>query len=223
MRYLIGTSFFLNTDFKLKVHDFWYKNIRPKVKKREEILAIYEGGFFPDRYVNPDGEVLLNGDLGHIGAHLNGSKPFHLTGWSASVCALAMLAYIDESDFIYVESDCFPFGPWIDRLYKDAEGAEFVFGPKMTSAPWMSCAQSLFLVKHSFIPAFVSVYLSLPADRDMLGEDKFVHIEARYPQLTKRLSFGVDRMRPIPWNDEVFYFQQPTQQELDEAIRRGLL
>jgi hypothetical protein len=93
----------------------------------------------------------------------------------------------------------------------------------MTAAPWMNCAQSLFMVKHHFIPAFVSVYLSLGPDRSHLGEDKFIHVERCYPKLTRKLSFGVDRMRPIPWDDEVFYFQQPTPNELDEAYRRKLI
>ena len=38
-----------------------------------------------------------------------------------------------------------------------------------------------------------------------------------------RLSFGGDRMRPLPWDTEVWYAQQWTQNELDEAKSRGLL
>lgn len=220
MRFLLGTSFFhdSNNPQKVEMMSLWHRNIP---REASNVVALYEGSTIP--MVSPAQAVRLTGDLGHIGAHLNGSKPHHLTGWSASVCALAMLAYINEADFIYKESDCLAFGPWVQQLYQDAEGVEFVFGPKMTSAPWMTCAQSLFLVKHHFIPAFVSVFLSLPPDRAMLGEDKFCHLEGVYPHLTRRMSFGVDRMRPIPWDAPVFYFQQPTQLDLDEAKRRKLI
>jgi hypothetical protein len=222
MRYLLGTSFFSNTPFKRDMERLWIKNIDRSDIWPDRCVAIFEGGFLGIKHGGLE-TIELKGDLGHIGSHLNNSKPHHLTGWSASVCALAMLAYVNESDFIYRESDCLAFGPWVSRMYKDCEGAEFVFGPKMTSAPWMSCAQSLFLIKHHFLPAFVSVFLSLPPDRQMLGEDKFVYVENCYPHLTKRLTFGVDRQRPIPWDDEVFYAQQFTSEELAECRKRNLL
>lgn len=220
MKILLGTSFFhdSNNPKKVEMMSLWHRNVP---KEATSVVALYEGSTIP--MMARAETVRLTGDLGHIGGHLNGSKPHHLTGWSASICALAMLAYMDECDFIFKESDCLAFGPWVQRMYRDCEGAEFVFGPKMTSAPWMSCAQSLFLVKHHFIPAFVSTYLSLPADRDMLGEDKFCHVERCYPHLTKRLSFGVDRMRPLPFNDEVWYGQQFSPQEIETLKQKGLI
>jgi hypothetical protein len=87
----------------------------------------------------------------------------------------------------------------------------------------MNCAQALFLVRHHFLPAFVSTYLSLPADRNMLGEDKFVHVERCYPHLSKRLSFGVDRMRPMPLGDEVWYAQQFSPQEIATLKQKNLI
>ena len=138
----------------------------------------------------------------------------------------AMLAYTDESDFIYVEEDCLAFGPWVDRLYEDMGEAVMAFGLKHQSPPWMPCSQSLFIVRHSFIPTFVSTYLRMGRDGDVrtLGEQKFVIMEQQYgPTLIRRMSFGVDRERPIPWGAEVFYFQQPTKAELEEAATLGLI
>jgi hypothetical protein len=57
----------------------------------------------------------------------------------------------------------------------------------------------------------------------MLPEDKFVKLEEQSPDIYGRLSFGVDRQRPIPWDDEAWYAQQWTQEELDEARRRGVI
>lgn len=220
MNFMLGTSFFFKPNNGHEMCELWHKNIP---KSAAKVVTIYEGGCEPP-IIHPNVEVVrLAGDLGHIGAHMNGSKDYHLTGWSASVCALAMLAHTGGYDLIFKESDALAFGPWDEQIYKDGHEAGLVFGPKMNSAPWMACAQSIFLIKHYFIPAFVSVYLSLPPDREMLGEDKFCFVENRYPHLCKRMSFGVDRCRPIPWDSSVFYFQQPSKDEINEAKRRGLI
>jgi hypothetical protein len=108
-------------------------------------------------------------------------------------------------------------------MYQDLGDKGMVFGAKMDAAPWMACAQSTFLVRHSFILDFLRGYLFRPNDKDMLPEDKFVKLEENSPNNYGRLSFGVDRMRPLPWDSEVWYAQQWTQEELDEAKKRGLI
>lgn len=233
MRFLLGTSFF--DGGKPERQDtarLWVENIARMDVKPTKIVAIGEGGA---RVPSFWGDVVrLTGDLGHIHQHLdNGPKSHHaFTGWSASVLALAMLAYIDEADFVYRESDCLAFGPWVTRLYRDCGDKSWVFGPKMTAAPWMACAQSLFMVRHRAIPDFVRMFLSNGPEnsRHMIGETRFVKMaQFRYPsEFTPELpaaylSFGVDRMRPIPWDAPVFYFQQPTPAELEEAKRRNLI
>lgn len=235
MRFLLGSSFFFGAStFKREVFELWCENMEHVAKRASRTVMIYEGGSTPPFFPTWAESVRLNGDLGHIHQHLdNGPKSHHaFTGWSASVMALAMLAYLDESDFVYVESDCFPFGPWVDRMYADCGDKAWVFGPKMTSAPWMACAQSLFMVRHKAIPDFVRMFLSNGPEnsRHLIGETRFVKMaEFRYPSEfhpvlpAAYLSFGVDRMRPIPWDEPVMYFQQPTPAELAEAKRRNLL
>lgn len=224
MRFLLGTSVFDGgKPERQAVTRLWVENIARMDVKPSRVVVIGEGGAKIPSFLGD--AVRLTGDLGHIHAHLdNGPKSHHaFTGWSASVLALAMLAYIDESDFIYRESDCLAFGPWVARMYRDCGNAGWVFGPKMTSAPWMACAQSLFLVKHGTIPHFVEQFLKRgdERERNRIGETRFVDMEKAIP--AARLSFGVDRMRPIPWDDEVWYFQQPTPAELEEAKRRNLI
>lgn len=224
MRFLLGTSFFDGgKPERQAMARLWVENIARMDVKPTKIVAIGEGGA---RVPSFWGDVVrLTGDLGHIHQHLDGGPKAHhaFTGWSASVMALAMLAYIDEADFVYRESDCLAFGPWVTRLYRDCGDRGWVFGPKMTAAPWMACAQSIFLVKHATIPWFVRTFLAEGPenDRERIGETRFVRMERGMP--AARLSFGVDRMRPIPWDDEVFYFQQPTRDDIAEANRRGLI
>lgn len=232
MRFLIGTSFFDSgkggTEFRRELLEHWKTTVLRLDVLPTRALIVCENDSVPPFESRGGGFecVMLPGDLGHVGAHLNGSKKHEFTGWSASMLLLAMAAYTAECDFIYQESDCLTFGPIIKRTYDDLGEACMVFGRKMTSAPWQPCAQSWFLVRHSFIPTFVSTYLRLGRDGDprFLGEQKFVRIEERFGgSLVRRLSFGVDRERPIPWEDSVFYFQQPSVEEIAEAKTRGLL
>lgn len=233
MKYLIGTSYFDKgkggSAFRLELMRHWIANVQKADAKPERIVIIAENdSMLP---AMPCGSkdiqvVSLPGDLGHVGQHLNGSKRYEFTGWSASMLSLAMMAYLAECDFVYQESDCLAFGPRIKRMYADMGDTCMVFGGKMQSAPYMPCAQALFMVRHSFIPTMIRTYLGLGRDGDVrsLGEQKFVRIEERYgPSLVRRLSFGVDRERPIPWDSEVFYFQQPSEDEIAEAKKRGLI
>lgn len=169
--------------------------------------------------------IQIPGNLGHVGDLLNGSKKYEFCGWSSAVLALAMIAYCDESDFIYKEQDCLAFGPWVEQLYADMGDGNMVFGGQMKSSPWMPTAQSLFLVRHSFIPHFIWRYLNQGTDNDVnnLPEHKFAKMLANEPHHFRKLSFGVDRERPIPWEDKVFYVQKLCNQELIGLRNRGLL
>lgn len=225
MRFLLGTSVF--DGGKAKGRGFaeaWVSNLQLLDERPSRTVMILEGGSFEPGVF--DGDLIhLTGDLGHVHDHLEGRKSYEFTGWSASMLALAMTAYVDCADFLYKESDCIAWGPWVKQMYADLGDGKIIFGPKMIAEPWMACAQSLFLVRHDWIPTFVQFYLSLGKDGQIgnLGEDKFKKMKQRFPRECRELSFGVDRMRPIPWDDEVGYFQQPTDAELAEARRRNLI
>jgi hypothetical protein len=168
---------------------------------------------------------MLSGNLGHGGALLSGEKKHLLCGWSAAVLSLAMMAYCNDSDFIYKEQDCLAFGPWVEQMYADMGDKNMVFGRAMKSSPYMPCAQSLFLIRHKFIPEFVKNYIALGTDAqiDNLPEHKFVKLESSSPNDYARLSFGYDRERPINYNDRVFYAQKLTLHEMHELSSRKLI
>lgn len=229
MRYLIGSSYFEGgkngVEFRYRFSPIWSDQIKKASPAPSRIVVICDGN--SQRPFSPGIQTVnLEGNLGHVGQHINGTKKYEFTGWSASMLMTALMAYADESDFIYVEEDCLAFGPWVERLYDDMGEAVMAFGKKHTSPPWMSCSQSLFIVRHSFIPTFVSTYLRLGRDGDTrsLGELKFCTMEEQFgPTLIRRMSFGVDRERPILWDEPIFYFQQPTVEELKEAADRKLI
>lgn len=224
MKFTLGSSYYEGgSQFRRTFHSYWLLNNSRMLVRPERTIVISEGGAAApgDRDT-----LVLSGNLGHVGQLLSGEKKNEFAGWSASMCALAMLAYCNETDFIYKEEDCLAFGPWVDQMYSDMGSGSMVFGRKHTSAPWMQCSQSLFLVRHAFIPTMVSQYLGLGKDgnKNMLGERKFEVLEERFTKdVVKRLSFGVDRCRPLPFDDKVWYAQQFKQQEVDELVKRRLI
>lgn len=228
-RILIGSSYFRNkqgndSEEFLRI---WILNtlrvLHPSVKSVK--IVCEAGTVFPAHLRSPLIEPIhLTGDLGHVSHLENGTKPYEFCGWTAGMIALAMLAYCDESDFVYKESDALAFGPWLETGYKDLGDGDIVFGHAQPVSPCMPSSQSIFIVRHRFIPTFVSKYLSYGGDAKVFGEHKFVQLEYEFgKERVKRLSFGVDRCRPIPYSDPVFYAQQLYPEEMAELRKRALI
>jgi len=168
--------------------------------------------------------IVPSGNLGHVHQLIKAEQPFknhQLCGWSASVLALAMLAYNAERDFVYVEQDCLLVGRIVDAIIREADEKkkDMLFG----SCKIMNAAQSLFFIRHKFIPRFVMEYLMGPADTDphCRPEKKFCYLERSCAANVGRFSFGIDRDRPIPWGTELFYVQHLTTEELEQGIKNG--
>jgi hypothetical protein len=221
MKYLIGTGYHAKPNDaadREKFFKLWWENTM-RFAKPERVVVLASGGnsipYAPGQWIP------LAGDLGHVSDLVSGAKPFAFCGWSISICLLALAAYFDECDFIFKEQDALAFGPWIERIYYELGDRNVLFG----SAKCMPAVQSIFFVRHSFIPRFVELYLGTGDERksDNLGEFKFARLEREHPQDFGRFSFGVDRDRPIPYDSKVFYAQQLSQQELEELRQRELI
>jgi hypothetical protein len=230
IRFLIGSSFFdrgkFGTPYRREFARQWSASIKRLSPAPSRVVIIAEGASKRPDCGDGFDVLTLTGDLGHCGQHLNGSKLHEFTGWSASMLAGAMLAYTDESDFVYVEEDCLIFGPAVRAMYADLGDGCLIFGRKHQSHPWMSCSQSLFLVKHAFIPTFVSTYLRMGKDGKLgnLGEEKFVKMQEQFgPSIVRQFTFGYDRERPVNYDDPVFYMQQISPEELTELQNRKLI
>lgn len=219
-KYHIGTGFHLPPDKPDNgFFNTWLLNTL-RYSSPHRITALSDSGsILPSRNA-----LILNlnldGNLGHFMELLNGTKQYRLNGWSGTILTGAMLAYCDEADYIFKEQDALAFGPWVSRMYEQLGDAGAIWG----NCSFMPCEQSLFLVRHGHIPDFVMHYMDGPAqNRDgELGEDKFKRMEEKFPEKYKRFSFGCGRDRPIPWDDEAFYFQQAKPEDVEEAKRRGL-
>lgn len=216
MKYLLGTG---RHKVSPEWEEIWRSNIPPSIEQFACIRVGCTDRTAASNYID------LVGNLGHVGDLLNGSKPYEFCGWSSTVLALAMIAYSGECDLLYKEQDCLAFGPWVEQMYADMGDGDMVFGRKMNGPPWMPSAQSLFLIRHGFIPQFVSRYLAMGKDGDYanLPETKFANLEGLFPGRIRRLSFGYDRERPINFDDPVWYAQKFSPAELEELKRRNLI
>lgn len=229
MKYLLGTGYH---EGSLKDYEFifkWAQNIeRYATPKPTIVMTMSTGPIAVDcsDFLTCDfRSISCNHNLGHVGHIIHGEKNNQLCGWSASFIGLAMVAYNSGLDFVFQEQDCLAFGDYIGQMYRDlGEYGQMVFGAKMTSPPFMSSAQALVLIKHGYIPTMIRNYIVQgPDGLASLPEQKFSGIEEMDWPHVRRLSFGVDRERPIVWDAPVWYAQKFTSDELEEAKHRNLL
>lgn len=169
--------------------------------------------------------ITTEGNPGHVGQLLSGEKNHLIGGWSAGIITLAMLAYNDELDFVYAESDVLNFGPWVEWLFGDlGDNGMMTFGAEMSRAPFMACSQSLVLIKHGYIVDFVGRYVGHGPETQVAHLPESAWQRMRDDDGRIRRSFWVDdRCRPIRWDQSSVSAQKLTKDELDEAKRRGLL
>ena len=198
-----------------------------------DIVILANAGCYPDLTfdhlndrTSSENIISLPNNLGHV-AHLLNGKNVEFCGWSAVMISLAMLAYTNECDFVYKEQDCLCFGPVIETMENELGSAGMIFGNCLypDGVHRMPAAQSLFMVRHGFIPEFVRRYLGMGKDGDPnnLPEHKFKRLEDETPDKVKRFSFGVDRGRPLPIGAPVWYAQQLTDEELEMLRNANLI
>lgn len=225
-RFLIGSSYFDKRQAdRPEFLRLWIENTKKLFPNPTRVVIVAEAGSkipFP----LPEGydAVNLTGDLGHVTMLESGEKPHVHGGWTAHMLSLAMLAYCDEADFIYKESDCLAWGDIEGQMYKDMGEGDIVFGHAHPGPPGMPSSQSLFLVRHSFIPDFVRSYIAYGPDAKNYGETKMCKLRDDFGgHRVKMLSFGADRVRPIEWHRPIQYLQQIYPEELAEMKTRNLI
>jgi hypothetical protein len=222
--YIIGTGFYharTQAEWAYWFWSLWLENVM-KHTPLWKVFVVANGDCEPPWTDHHGMDVLhLPGNLGHVGQLLSGEKPHHICGWSGTIVTLAMIAYCNESDFIYQEQDCLAFGPFIEKMYEEIGDAGMIFG----SCKLMPAAQSLFLIKHEFIPKFIRRYMSGEAENTdaWLPEKKFARMASESPDQVKRFSFPFDRDRPLDLTLPVWYAQKFTPAELRIIAAAGFI
>lgn len=225
-RYLVGSSYFDKRQAdRPEFLRIWIENTKKLFPNPTRVVIVAEAGSkIP--FALPEGydSVNLTGDLGHVTMLESGEKKHAHGGWTAHMLALAMLAYCDEADFIYKESDCLAWGDVEGQMYRDLADGDIVFGHPHPGPPGMPSSQSLFLVRHSFIPEFIKSYIAYGPDAKNYGETKMCRLRDDFGgRRVRMLSFGADRVRPIEWHRPTQYLQQLYPEEIAEMKRRNLI
>lgn len=224
-RYSIGTGWFSKPFRNWEwLYPYWMENTY-RYAAPVNLFTIASGVGNGDSYLPwqpPRNYVELSGNLGHVNEFDKGIRKGAFCGWSATMLSLAMLAYANDSDFIYKEQDCLAFGPWVNGIYDACKDHLMAFGTCDHYGP----ATSLFLVKKDLIPAFVSGYMATSTFSSPHPEEKFRFLKNNYPESFTQFTFGYDRDRPKPLEemakDDVWYIQQVTKQELAWLKKEGL-
>lgn len=226
-KYILGTGYYSANDERGKampwLFDLWLTNTRQYTKPTAIYVLANGTGPIPPWVENQEDVIWIDlfGNLGHCGDLLNGLKPHQFAGGSIGWLALAMLAYMSESDLLYKEQDALAFGDYVNEMYEALGDRGCVFGTSRK----MGAATSLVLIRHKFIPEVVRLYLGTAPENapDQMIEGKMGRLHQEHPDLFTRYSFGVDRDRPFDVNAPVWYGQKFTPEELLQLRDAGLI
>lgn len=219
---MIGTGYVDNSTQhgqpREELMKYWVRNNRDTASPHAVVVL----SMFGSTFHHPDiKEINVVGNLGHYSDLLEGRKMSAFSGAGAAILTLAMIAYCDESDFIYKEQDSLAFGPWVEHLYEAMGDGGAALGP-YEPAP---SGTALMLFRHSAIPTIVSRYLAMRPEHDAqsLVEHHYRDLAVEDPALFKYYSMGYDKRRPVNFDDPVFWIQQPTPEEIQTLKRKKLL
>jgi hypothetical protein len=202
---------------------YWLMSIRRQYQHKLVIIA--DSGHKPPvtgpMFLGDHTIIPLTGNLGHAHDLLYHGFKNKFAGGPAVLMALAALAYVDQADLVYWESDCLCFGDVIGRLYREIGDGGIIFGRSKV----MPCENSLFLLKHEFIPQFLATYmLSAPEHTpDQICEMKFRRWADQYLSQWRFHTMNGGRDRPLPVDDKEWYCQKITVDELAVLNERGLV
>lgn len=232
MKYTIGTGYCPSSKTPIPARDFfslWYFNTLKHANAQRIVVVGSQGAKAPESLeAEHDLFIPIKGDLGHIRHISDGTKSSDWSGWAGGMMLAAMVAYNDETDFIYKEQDCFAWGDWVQQLYDDMGDGQAVVGrPLAPPHHKLKSSQSLFLVRHAYIWQFVRDYLMEGADNNTTnhGETKFYRMLQKKPKEIRVQSgtWNLDRDRPLTFDRSLWAAQQITPTELSELQSRNLL
>lgn len=235
MKYLLSSSYFHAPGVKWAGWFFhvWWANVLAADPRPEKVVIIAQAGCkvpslkwnWRGRKIMPE-VINLTGDIGWCDHLLKGEKKVVMPACCASWLACAWLAYMNETDLVVLEQDCFAVGPWVERLYKDLGDKQAIFG----ESKMQGTASSLFLIRHAFIPTFVADYLAEGPQTHLqrISETCLHRIIERKPEQYTRFKFGCGKDKPMDIGDvkdkyNVRYFEKLTPAELLILEQQGWL
>lgn len=228
-RKFLGANLIREQDF----HKFWYQSICKNTSPKKVIIVDSNSPAKPSINSN-DARiefVSLPFNAGHSTDHIG-----KWSGWMRAVIFGLMYAQMADADYyVYVEQDVLLQGEGIIEHCIKSMRSPYMFGSGEGTPQVLQ--QSFFIVHNRGIGDFLSRLSSIPiTDCDLCPEDKFAiatsPILTQLSPLLVRLSIskrrriigrfsnydllpvGFGRSRPINFNEQFFYFQHGTEEEL---------
>ena len=195
--------------------NYWYRAIRKYIN--EPIIHLYSSKCEKPAYPH-----MLFASFSQIWSHSPAKELPYRHDWAASNITAAAYAYANDMDYLFVEQDCLVVG--LDKavdMAREKGGTWYGFGPNASYRPgWAE--NCLIYVDNALLLAFIR---AMHAIKDTPDGKPF--LEQRFHEELSRCDghihfwpFGCGRLRPIPWEEEIFYAQHLTDEELDKFKER---
>jgi len=219
-------------------HQLWYESIAKFTSAQKVYIIDSDSPIKPILDENSEVLISLLENAGHSTHHkgkLSGVSRAHLLGMS--------LAMVNEVDYwVYIEQDALIYGEDIIEKCIENMRKPYMFGNGLATP--QPTQQSFMIIKVEAIPEFIQKFSAIKArDNEISPETKFaiavspflkllpeflfknIHTQSfknkvvwkllKLLQGFDTLPFGYGRVRPIDFDDEYFYFQHGTREELN--------
>lgn len=237
---LVGDDFIRSASF----FDLWLESINRQSIDADIFITDSNSPIKPE-YDFTNNEKIKFVSLNENGGHAINHKGF-FCGWTRS--AIMSMTYCmcgDYDYYVYVEQDALLSGKIIKKAIEEASNKGAAFGYSKQTGYQLQI--SFFVVKQSHIKNFLSKLYSIEKlDSQISPENKFTlalsklnlfplssifsfsdRVTAKLFKIINRfsflrnydyLSFGYGRERPINFEDEIFYFQHGSKQEIEDYL-----
>jgi hypothetical protein len=248
-KYIVGSGWWCGDDsLRLKhgdnlirqsgFHDIWMRGVETFCNPEKIIIVDSNSPIKPN--VKDGIEFLsLNQNAGHSTNLKKGEK---YCGWSASVLlSMHYALHCDCDYFVYIEQDCLLYGDGVIEKqieHMNSNGLDLLYGSGDNT--FQPVQVSFFVVKKSYIEKLISKYFSINSDDSELSPEfklNMVYKRVAYfiPEIILKnkvvnyvlskiknrhsMTIGYGRERPIDFNDDYFYFQQGSAEEINDYLK----
>lgn len=215
--------------YKTKFFDYWWQNTIQNCDPYEIIIL---NAASPNLPAQKKGTWIdLKNNLGHVHDMETTGQTLQLGGWSMSFLLGALFAYNNHSDFVMKGQSCLAFGPWVEAMYQEMDTKNLMMLVGRTTANHYGIEQGLMILRHEFIIPFISMYMGLAYPEGGSGNLQIMQPENKFLVMLQHglgsqcgfLPFGYGKMRPINFNDPVFYIQRVGPKDLADLSAHGLI
>ena len=134
----------------------------------------------------------------------------------AGMTMAAQYALVNGMDWLYIEQDCLVYG--LDKVLEFAKGKKICFGGGEWSYQKGWAEESLMYVSNEYLPTFIQkINACRLYETDQIPEPIVMQM---FKDDVTLWPFGYGRKRPIDFDQDVFYAQQLSDEELDMFIEK---